>query len=383
MSAIGSVRSLGKFAAVAGLALLVGGSASAFDWRANFIDPEDGRFDVSEFLSRGGFVPVPVIITEPAVDGGFGIIGQFVSPSKEPGIPPSRTIAGGAVTGNGSRAGGLMHSGTVGENRYLYRAGLGAADMTLPIYPFGLNTEIDYGNISKFAFANIRYRVPDSPFSLGPRFIYRTSEVSLKAQGELGERLNDVLQQFSSERQYASVGFTVNFDTRNNPISPTEGTNAILLYDFYSDAIGSDKEFGHGQLAVHSFGQMWPAWSLGAMMNLETVTNDAPFFMAPVVGLRGVERGRYQGETALTVEAEVRNQFTPRWAAVAFGGYGETYAGDSRIYESQDDIWTYGAGVRYRIARKLGIDVGLDVARGPESTIFYIQFGHAWSRSMD
>lgn len=105
--------------------------------------------------------------------------------------------------------------------------------------------------------------------------------------------------------------------------------------------------------------------------------------MAPAVDLRGVESGRYQGETALSVEVEVRHQVTPRWAGVVFGGYGQTFAGNSRLYESQDDIWTYGAGIRYRIARKLGIDVGLDVARGPEDTIFYIQFGHAWGRTMD
>jgi hypothetical protein len=35
-------------------------------------------------------------------------------------------------------------------------------------------------------------------------------------------------------------------------------------------------------------------------------------------------------------------------------------------------------GVRYLIARRLGIFVGADVARGPETTAFYIQVGSAW-----
>jgi hypothetical protein len=42
-----------------------------------------------------------------------------------------------------------------------------------------------------------------------------------------------------------------------------------------------------------------------------------------------------------------------------------------------------GVGFRYRIARQLGLDVGIDVARGPEDAIYYIQFGHAWGRDMD
>lgn len=44
-----------------------------------FIDPLDGFFDASTFLAENayGFLPVPVIITDPAVDGGLGMMGLF------------------------------------------------------------------------------------------------------------------------------------------------------------------------------------------------------------------------------------------------------------------------------------------------------------------
>jgi len=38
----------------------------------------------------------------------------------------------------------------------------------------------------------------------------------------------------------------------------------------------------------------------------------------------------------------------------------------------------YGVGFRYLIARKLGLGAGLDIARCPEETTFYIIFGSAW-----
>ena len=41
---------------------------------------------------------------------------------------------------------------------------------------------------------------------------------------------------------------------------------------------------------------------------------------------------------------------------------------------------SYGTGFRYLIARKFGLHAGLDIARGPEETVVYIQIGHAWSR---
>src|SRR4051812_17634781 len=44
-----------------------------------FFDEEDGKLDFSNFLARGGFIPIPIIISEPAVDGGFGIAAAFLS----------------------------------------------------------------------------------------------------------------------------------------------------------------------------------------------------------------------------------------------------------------------------------------------------------------
>jgi hypothetical protein len=68
---------------------------------------------------------------------------------------------------------------------------------------------------------------------------------------------------------------------------------------------------------------------------------------------------------------------------VAFGGVGASDAGHTRLFEDSGAIFTGGAGVRYRLARKLGLDAGLDVAYGPQGAVFYIQFGHAWGLRMD
>ena len=39
-----------------------------------FLDPEDGMFDMTEWLGEAyGFLPVPIIVTEPAVGYGAGL----------------------------------------------------------------------------------------------------------------------------------------------------------------------------------------------------------------------------------------------------------------------------------------------------------------------
>jgi hypothetical protein len=74
-------------------------------------DPEDGAFDVSEFLaSRTGFLPVPIIITEPAVGGfGGGLAPVFIKRPTEAPIAGSSSFptptmygAAGFYTVNGS-----------------------------------------------------------------------------------------------------------------------------------------------------------------------------------------------------------------------------------------------------------------------------------------
>lgn len=47
-------------------------------------------------------------------------------------------------------------------------------------------------------------------------------------------------------------------------------------------------------------------------------------------------------------------------------------------FDSRETAVAGGAGFRYLISRRFGIHSGLDVARGPEETAFYIVFGSAW-----
>jgi len=45
---------------------------------------------------------------------------------------------------------------------------------------------------------------------------------------------------------------------------------------------------------------------------------------------------------------------------------------------TDDDIATYGFGVRYLVLPQQDAWVGLDIARGPEDTAWYIQMGSSW-----
>jgi len=48
---------------------------------SRFKDPVDGWFDASGWLLENiiGFMPIPLIITEPAIDNGLGLAGRVLS----------------------------------------------------------------------------------------------------------------------------------------------------------------------------------------------------------------------------------------------------------------------------------------------------------------
>lgn len=62
---------------------------------------------------------------------------------------------------------------------------------------------------------------------------------------------------------------------------------------------------------------------------------------------------------------------------VGFGGAARAY-GDRVDFSDAENVVAGGVGFRYLTARKLGLYTGLDLARGPEDTVLYIQIGSAW-----
>jgi hypothetical protein len=72
-------------------------------------------------------------------------------------------------------------------------------------------------------------------------------------------------------------------------------------------------------------------------------------------------------------------QFWRRFSLVGFAGGGAAW-NDFERFQATQAIATGGFGFRYEVARKYGIQMGLDVAFGPDNAAVYVQVGSAWAR---
>ena len=375
------------------LLLLLQPSISQAEWRESFsdwfdqnmIDAEDGKFDISEYLaSARGFFPVPIIITEPAVGFGIGAAVAYFHPPKDIKKsrhphkgPPSISVGFAAATENDTKLFGGAHLGVWKDDHVRYMGALAGADVNLKFYPnVGPQNALDEGirfNIDgEFLYQQLQFRLKESNWWLGGNYLYINAKNTF-GLGDGSAELPGPLFEF----EQGGLGFFVQYDGRDTVFTPTKGFNGRLEYRNYDKSWGSDFDFDHFGVSLHHHTPFGEYSSLGLRLDAETVDGDVPFFAYPFVNLRGIPAMRYQGETVVTAEAEYLWGFTPRWTVAFFAGAARTSSIDI-FASSREDVAAGGVGFRYRIARKLGMQVGMDVARGPDETSVYLTVGSAW-----
>jgi hypothetical protein len=179
-----------------------------------------------------------------------------------------------------------------------------------------------------------------------------------------------------SFRNFGLAGSAI-YDTRDDSMMPGAGQLYDLTLWRYDDAIGSDFDYWSARFKANYFREVGQRWHLGLRFDVSTVDGDPPFFAIPYVSLRGIPALRYQARTAGVVEVEGRYTIATKWAGIVFAGAGFTNSDDVDL-NTRDDIFSFGAGLRYQALQEQNVWVGLDIAKGPEEYAWYIQVGHPW-----
>ena len=374
--------------AVCAVALFIAGAAARVDAQGLFSklkDSEDGAFDLSDFLlSRTGFLPVPIVITEPAVGYGGGLAPFFIKrnpPNAEDAArgrfgTPTIYGAGGFYTENGSWGAFAAYLFPFEGDKYRWSGALLYTDLNLDFFGFGPDSPLQahpasFGLRMAGTGQRVQMRMGDSDLFAGLQYIYLATHSTFDGPvpGEIPPRELDV--------NVGGLGGLVEYDTRDNILSPQHGVDLFANGNAFEPAFGSDSSFGRARIQTVGYGRPG-RFGYGLRFDASYAWGDMPFFMRPALNMRGLQAGKYLDKVAVLVEGEARYWIDNRWMVLGFGGVGRVAPAWDKL-GSATNVPAGGFGFRYLLARKLGLQGGLDFGWGPHGDrAFYIQSGSAW-----
>ncbi len=391
-----------RLAAVLILAFPV--TAAAFD-KSLFIDPDDGMLDASRYLSErpGSFLPVPVVITEPAVGYGLGLAGVFFHESEEQKaqrlasaaeeqqaiLPENISLAAGGATENGSWFAGGGHLGFWKKDSLRYKGFVGLGSFNLEFYSLGfvdLERPVELNIDGPAVFQELKWRLGDSRWFVGPRQVYRRVETSLHGDDRTLDDLpvgaqEEIRSLFDHDVKTSALGLAIEYDSRDNTFNPERGYHYMAHYDLFDDALDSDVNFEAYRLEGLHYWRLPKNFGLNFRFQydgLDAADDERlPPYVPPYIDLRGIAAARYQGNAVGLLELQLNWKLHTRWVFSIFGGAGRAADRFGDLQEASSRT-TRGVGFRYLVAKRYGFTMGLDLAQGPEETSLYIQAGSTW-----
>jgi hypothetical protein len=352
-------------------------------------DSLDGKLDLSDYIiDASGFVPIPMIITEPAL-GGFGgaIIPVFIRKRPpyldsiggqlvETPVAPDITGGVGLYTLNSTWGAVALRSGTLVKSRIKYIIGGGYVNLNMAFYKTILQQDekkLDFNfKITPFYLQAIK-RLRFSHWYAGFKYLFLQTDVRYQGDTAL-EVLGKPLE---SKSTISQLGAIVELDNRDNIFTPDKGIKLHVDAVYSGSSLGSDYEYWKMNYYMYAYAPLSKKTVGGLRIDGRQAFGDPPFYMLPYIDMRGIPAERYQGNMDLLSEVEMRWDVVRRWSIMAYAGAGKAFDEWDKFSDA-NWAWSYGTGFRYLLARKFKLRVGIDVAHGPDTWAYYIVFGSNW-----
>ena len=357
---------------------------SAQKFKEMIKDSVDQKFDMSGVLNSDlSFMPVPIIITEPAVGYGGGLaLGYFHKDrsdvNKKKGFSPTVSFGAGAYTANNSWGLILGHQGSYLKDRIRYLGIVGYMSVNLKFYGGSMGIgkgEYEFNMKGFLTLQELLYRINKKhPFFMGLNYTYFNNNISFKTGLDIPG-----LEELAFETNMGGLNSVLLWDGRNNSFTPTKGIYSLLEAGRFATYFGGDNDYWNLNSSTYGYLPIVNKKLFsGYRLSIQAKSGDVRFFELPYISLRGIPIFRYQGYNVLTLETEWRWQMLKRWSLVGFVGAGDAMANWEEI--GKDIKVAGGGGFRYLLARDYGLHAGIDIAHGPEIWAWNLTIGSNWGR---
>ena len=378
---------------------------------SSVFDPVDGQLDMGEYLADNayGFLPVPILITEPAVGYGGGLAGVFLHESTEQKkqrqtqaknafdggaqlMTPAMTVVAAAGTENGSWFAGAGHRRAWLQDKIRYLGGGGIGQGNLNLYK-SLNekavqkNELTFATQTQFVAItqHLQYRLPESNWFIGVKQLWSKSILSSSNQS-----IDHIINWTGlNEMNNSGLGLSVEYDDRNNLFYPTQGYSLKSHYMWYREQLGADYNYDTFSFQGKAYYPLTDKWGVAIAADYEMLSSDElllPPTLKPYIKMRGISSYRFQGDKVSSAQTQLSYQIDKRWTLLGFYGIGQAentiktisnckFSCEISAHKNIEKAYAYGTGFRYQIARRYGLHIGIDLGFSQNEKALYFSLG--------
>lgn len=326
------------------------------------------------------FAGIPLIGYNRTVEFSLGAIltGYYKVNQKDTISPESSTMLIGMGTTNKSYFGAFVQQFYLDEDKWRIKLVGGFGNANLQVWT-------DYGTAGQF----IDYATLVAMVSLDvKRKVYKQFYIGIYGALASAETTFDVTdsatgEKYTDTQKLNNAGFNLLWDSRDNVNYPTEGFQVLMNNRFYASWMGNDSSFTKVELTYNQYLNFNSERKVLLIRYFSKMSfGEVPFQGQNTVradDIRGYSQGKYRDKQIYTVQAEYRHRFKNRWGFVAFAGVAAAVPEFKGLFNT-----TYlpgaGAGVRFLLIKKMGINIGIDVGVGRDDWSLTFRVGEAFSR---
>ncbi len=216
--------------------------------------------------------------------------------------------------------------------------------------------------------ADFMFRVSDRIY-IGPSVSYEFSQGK-----DFTEKSLELLKGMDKTTQYASLGATLSYDSRDFIPNPYKGVFAKFTQRGYTGF--SSKPFFSSTLILDYYQRVWKGAVLAFDFLGELQYGDVPWTMKSKLGgsyrMRGYYEGRYRDDNSFSLQMEYRQKIYNRHGIAVWAGCGTVWGKDDKFSWGQI-LPNYGIGYRWEFKKRMNVrlDYGFG-KRGQSSFMFSI-----------
>jgi outer membrane protein assembly factor BamA len=316
----------------------------------------------------------PLLSIDPKLGASVGVLGGYIY-KIDPKSESSITALSLNYSNSNSLTGGLFSRNYIDENQHKVLAGIFFGEINNSYDNF-LGSGLPGETKDIVLGTGIRYmtKVYDQWY-IGPQVF----GIQYDIQADDAQTINIINNANLEGITQIALGGVVEFDSRNNPNSPTEGMQVAFNYNKFSTALGSDDNAEVFYTNIKFFTTSESQHTFAMRLKGRKAADNPPEAMNSSVDLRGYVRGENLEPIFVSLEVEERFFLHQKWRMTLFTGLGCLTDDISNCGESEKLYPMAGLGVLYVLKVEDQLVLRFDLAAGKDERYgIYLKFGQSF-----